>query len=91
MTRAQIREWVLDHLAGKVTCRELTEAVTDYLEGMLPFSRWLRFQMHLGLCGGCRAYLRQMRRMVRALGELPDAPPPADVRAELLRRFRERH
>lgn len=90
MTRAQIRAWVLDHLAGKMTCRELTEGVTDYLQGMLPAGRWLRFQLHLGLCRGCRAYLSQMRRTVRALGALPDAPPPPDVRAELLRRFRER-
>ena len=73
-----------------ITCRELTELVTDYLERRLgPWQR-LRFQLHLGLCRHCRAYLRQMRATVDALGQLPlpEAGPPPEVEADLLRRFR---
>lgn len=91
MRRARLKHWVIDQLAGNATCQEFTEAITDYLEDMLTLGRWLRFQMHLGLCRGCRAYLRQMRRTVRELGRLPDAPPPPDVKAELLRRFQSRN
>ena len=88
MTREELKNLVMDYLAGKVTCREFTEAVTDYLEGNLGFLKWVRFQMHLGMCVNCRAYLRQMKQTVQTLGRLPEEPIPPAVREELLRRFR---
>ncbi len=71
-----------------LTCKEITELVTDYLEGRLSFGRRLSFLMHVGRCKDCRAYLRQMRVTVRTLGELPNEPMPANVRDELVARFR---
>ena len=35
-----------------------------------------------------RAYLRQMRQTLRLVGKLPDQPMPAEVKDELLKRFR---
>jgi len=71
-----------------ITCRQLTELITDHLEGRLPFLGRVRFQLHLGTCRSCRAYLRQMRQTLAAVGHLQTEPPPADVRDELLARFR---
>ncbi len=71
-----------------LTCKEITELVTDFLEGRLSLVQRLRFQFHLGMCRHCRAYLRQMRITVRALGLLPSEPAPPEVSEELLRRFR---
>lgn len=71
-----------------LTCRELTELITDYLEGRMPLMQRLRFQLHLGMCRHCRAYLRQMRATVRTLGMILAEPPPPEVRDELLLRFR---
>lgn len=71
-----------------MTCKELTELVTDYLESKLSFLDRVRFQFHIGLCLGCRAYLRQMRQTTRVLGALPAEPIPPDVRKALLERFR---
>ena len=71
-----------------LTCREITELVTDYLEGRLSFAQRLRFQLHLGTCRGCRAYLRQMRTTIRVAGHLPDDPLPETLQAELMGRFR---
>lgn len=88
MTRDDIKNSVFPLLAGNMTCKELTEAVTDYLEGSLSAWAWVRFQMHLGTCLGCRRYLRQMRLTIRTLGRLPEEPVPPAVREELLRRFR---
>ena len=88
MTREELKNHVIDYLAGKVTCRTFTEAITDYLDGNLSFPDWVRFQMHLGICLGCRIYLRQMRLTVQAMSKLPEKPIPPDVREELLRRFR---
>lgn len=88
MTREELTHQVMEYLAGKVTCKEFTEAVTDYLEGSQGVLGWVRFQMHLGMCLGCRTYLRQMKQTVRTLGRLPEEPLPPAVRDELLQRFR---
>ena len=72
-----------------LSCQQLTELCTDYLEGRLPFGQRLSFQLHLGMCRHCRAYLRQMRSTVATLGCLPAEPMPADVQQELLARFRD--
>ncbi len=71
-----------------LTCKEVTELVTDYLEGRLSFGQRVAFHMHLGMCRHCRAYLRQMKVTIRTLGRLPEEPIPAVVRDELLARFR---
>lgn len=70
------------------TCRDLTELVTDYLEGRMGLAERVRFRWHLGMCLSCHAYVRQMRRTIALLGELPEEPVPAAVRAELLVRLR---
>ncbi|MBI4483432.1 MAG: zf-HC2 domain-containing protein [Acidobacteria bacterium] len=71
-----------------ITCKEMTELVTDYLEGRLPWGRRLRFRLHLGMCWRCRIYLRQMKQTIRTLGKLPPEPISEEVRDELLKRFR---
>ncbi len=79
---------VTDDMVGKLTCKQLTEVVTDYLEGTLSFWDRLRFHMHLGMCLSCRRYLRQMKYTIHTLGQLPSEPIPPNVREELLSRFR---
>ena len=80
---------VMDYMAGKLSCKQVSEAVTDYLEGALTFFDRLRFQMHLGMCFACRNYLRQMKQTIRTLGKLPAEPIPSKVRDELLERFKD--
>ena len=70
-----------------LTCKEMTELITDYLEKRLSLRKRLLFRMHIGMCRHCRAYLRQMKLTIRTLRELPQPPIPDDVKAELLRRF----
>ena len=62
-----------------LSCKQMTELVTDYLEGRMGLADRMRFQMHLGMCKHCRAYLRQMKVTIEALGQLPGEPMPADV------------
>jgi anti-sigma factor RsiW len=61
--------------ATDLTCRELVELVTDYLEGALPAHERVRFEAHLGECESCVAYVEQMRTTVR----LTQAAGTADV------------
>ncbi len=71
-----------------LTCQQLTELVTEYLEGRMSLWRRVQFLMHLGMCRHCRAYLRQMKMTARTLGQLPQEQVPPEVKAELLRRLR---
>ncbi len=71
-----------------LNCRELTELITDYLEGRLPLSRRLSFRLHVMMCRHCRAYLRQMRLTIRTLGKLPPESIPPKVRDEMMHLFR---
>ena len=70
-----------------ITCQELVAITTDYLEGKLDLPDRLRFQLHLGLCKHCRAWLAQMKMTVETLGRLHVSAPPPEVRDELLARF----
>ena len=79
---------VMHLMAGNMSCQELVDVMTEYLEGSLTFTDRIRFQIHLGLCVGCRSYLNQMKTTIRTLGKLPSEPMPTEVREELLNRFR---
>jgi predicted anti-sigma-YlaC factor YlaD len=72
-----------------LTCQQVTEVCTDYLEKRMSFGQRLSFQLHLGMCGNCRVYMRQMRATIETLGRLDDQPMPAAVQQELLARFRD--
>jgi anti-sigma factor RsiW len=41
----------------QLSCQELVELVTDYLEGALSPVDAARFEDHIGRCTGCAAYL----------------------------------
>jgi anti-sigma factor RsiW len=71
-----------------LTCRELVELVTDYLEGRLEIDDRTELEMHLTLCDPCVAYVEQMRGIVRGAGRLAEEDLPADVRDGLLAAFR---
>lgn len=72
----------------EMTCQELVELVTDYLEGRMSLAERLRFQWHLGVCRNCRRYLQQMRLTIQTLGALPPESIPPEVQDDLLKRFR---
>jgi anti-sigma factor RsiW len=72
----------------EMSCRELVELVTGYLEGTLAPAERSRFEAHLAGCRGCRAYLEQMRLTVTALGRLTEADIAPDAEEALRRAFR---
>ena len=72
----------------QLSCQELVELVTDYLEGALPPGEHERFEAHIGPCDGCRAYLEQMRLTVTALGRLTEADVAPEAEEALRRAFR---
>ena len=42
-----------------LTCQQLIEFLTDYLDGQLPLTQRAVFVLHLALCRDCRSNLRQ--------------------------------
>ena len=73
----------------ELTCQELVELVTDYLEGALPPADRARFEDHLAACEGCAIYLDQMRRTVAVVGALREDHLEPDARDALLAVFRD--
>ncbi len=72
----------------ELTCREMVELVSDYLEGALTDHDRARFEQHLVLCDGCTAYLDQMRRTIALVGRLRERVLDLPSRDRLLETFR---
>jgi anti-sigma factor RsiW len=72
----------------QLSCQELVELVTDYLEGALPVDMRVRFEEHIVPCDGCKVYLEQMRQTISLLGRLPENALSPDAERELLEAFR---
>jgi anti-sigma factor RsiW len=74
-------------LERELTCREIVELVTAYLEGALHPADRERFEEHLVFCDGCDNYLEQMRQTVRLSGRI-EADIPSELEERLLEAFR---
>jgi predicted anti-sigma-YlaC factor YlaD len=72
-----------------LTCREMVELVTEYLEGTMPLRLRAIFEAHLSVCPGCTAYLDQMRQTIRVLGKLTEETIAPQARDELLKVFQD--
>jgi anti-sigma factor RsiW len=55
-------------VARDLTCIEMVELVSDYLEGALPWRTRRRFERHLTGCDGCTSYIEQIRTTIRLAG-----------------------
>ena len=75
--------------ADEMSCQELVELVTQYLEGTLSSSDRERFETHLAECPGCQTYLEQMRHVIATLGKLTEETIPPQAKAHLLEAFRD--
>ena len=72
----------------ELSCQELVELVTDYLEGALPSELHQRFDEHIAHCSGCQTYLAQMHATIRATGELTVESLSPEAERSLLDAFR---
>jgi anti-sigma factor RsiW len=72
-----------------MSCRELVELVTAYLENALSLSDRLRFDAHISDCDACTTYLEQMRTTVRLTGTLRVENVSREAEEALLNAFRD--
>ena len=74
-----------DHLS----CQEVVELVTDYLDGALSADDATLFEQHLNFCEGCVWYVDQIRTTVETLGEVREEDVPPEAKDRLMAAFRD--
>jgi len=74
-------------LDAPVSCRSLTQLVSDYLEGALDAALVDTFEEHLGFCDDCASYIAHTRLAISLMRDLPRPDAP---RALVEALFRER-
>jgi anti-sigma factor RsiW len=75
--------------AVQLSCQELVELVTDYLEGALSAEDSARFEDHIGRCSSCAVYLEQIRETIAVTGRLEAESLSPEAERELLAAFRD--
>ena len=75
-------------MSDDLTCEELVELVTEYLEGGLTRRERDRFEAHLARCSGCTNYLDQIRTTIALTGRVTVDNLTVEARNELLVAFR---
>ena len=71
-----------------MTCAELVELVTAFLDGALDPETEQRFVEHLASCDGCQTYVDQMRRTIAEVGPVEPESLSEQTRDRLLEAFR---
>ena len=78
----------MSEVDASISCQELVELVTAYLEGALPGDDRARFEEHLAGCDGCTNYLEQMRTTIRLTGMISTESLSAAAESALMGAFR---
>jgi predicted anti-sigma-YlaC factor YlaD len=76
-------------MKAQMTCKELVELVTEYLEGTLPEEVGVRMESHLSGCEGCTSYLEQMRQTIQLTGQIHEENLSEQQKDDLLKLFRD--
>ena len=71
-----------------LTCRELVELVTAYLEGALGPDDLERLEQHLAACDPCVSYIEQIRLTITVAGRIDTERLDPAFREEMRRVFR---
>ena len=71
-----------------LTCQEVVELVTRYLENALLPEMRKRLEEHVDNCPGCATYLEQIRQTISMLHQLAQEPAFPASTQELLQVFR---
>lgn len=73
----------------ELSCQELVELVTDYLEGALDERHLRAFERHIAGCDGCTRYLEQLRVTIRLTGTLTPDDLSREAESALLQAFQD--
>ena len=71
-----------------LSCQEVVELVTDYLEQALLPEKRVQFEEHIADCPGCDTYIEQVQQTIVMLRNLAKQPMFPETKQELLEIFR---
>jgi len=78
-------------IASGLTCRNVADCTTDYLDEHLPILTKVRVRLHLASCADCRTYVKQIA-LVRDAAALLHKPLPSPInRLRLRQHFAQFH
>jgi hypothetical protein len=72
-----------------LSCREVVELVTDYLENTLLPEMRKQLEEHVADCPGCESYIQQIQLTISMLRQIAQAPVSATRKRELLQLFQD--
>ena len=72
----------------QLSCQELVELVTGYLEGALSAEDAARFEEHISRCSACAIYVEQIRQTIALTGRITPESLSPEAERELLGAFR---
>jgi len=78
--------------ANKLSCQEVVELITDYLEQALLPETQSQFEEHIATCPGCNTFLEQVQQtivMLRTLSEQQTFPETKQDLLEIFRRWKQ--
>ena len=75
-------------MAEHVSCQEVVELVSDYLEQALPADEAALVEQHLNFCEGCVWYVDEIRTTIASVGRIEEEDVPPETREKLLTAFR---
>ncbi len=75
--------------ADHLSCQEVVELVTEYLDESLPAEEASLFEQHLNFCEGCVWYVDQLRTTVETVGEIREEQIPPETKEQLMGAFRD--
>jgi anti-sigma factor (TIGR02949 family) len=72
-----------------ITCREVVELVTEYLDDAMSADEASLFEQHLNFCDGCVWYVDQLRTTIAAAARVREEDLPPEARERLMSAFRD--
>ena len=75
--------------ADHLSCQEVVELVTDYLDGALATEHAALFEQHLNFCEGCVWYVDQLKATVEVVGEIREEHIEPEAKDRLMSAFRD--
>ena len=60
-----IKRLMTNYVPGMLTCEEVDRFLYDFHQENLPYSKKLKFKLHLSLCKECKAYVHGYKNTIR--------------------------
>ena len=75
--------------ADHLSCQDVVELVTDYLDKALPPKEAALFEQHINFCEGCVLYVEQIQKTAEVVEKVREEDISPEAKDRLIRTFRD--